>query len=430
VSFALRVALASAAAEPCGSDRVIGQAMSRLYYGWRIVAVCLIGAAFANALGLFGASVYLQALTASKGWSTGVVSGAITLFYVTSALLLVPVGDIISRAGPRPVFAAGATALAAGVAAIGHVAQSWQTYLVFMVMGVGWACLSTTAVATTLAPWFERFQGRAVSIASLGASVGGMLGAPILLSSMAWLGFATTTAIAAALAFAAMLPLALFVMKRRPQDLGLFPDGAAEACVATGRAAAPWNRRRALRTAALRSVTLSFGVGMMVQVGFLTHQVTLLMPSLGPSGTSLSVAATAVAALLGRLVLARFADQISARLTASVMMTSAAAALAVQALAPTPTVLVLGGVLMGVTVGNVTTLSPIIVRREFGAASFGAVYGIASCVIQLAMGLGPSFYGFLHDASGGYRVPFLVAAAVDLLAAAVVLAGAPRAAHP
>ena len=74
-----------------------------------------------------------------------------------------------------------------------------------------------------------------------------------------------------------------------------------------------------------------------------------------------------------------------------------------------------------------TTLSPIIVRREFGAASFGAVYGIASCLIQLATGLGPSFYGLLHDAFAGYRVPLLLAAAVDLVAAAVVVtAGRPQ----
>jgi cyanate permease len=68
-------------------------------------------------------------------------------------------------------------------------------------------------------------------------------------------------------------------------------------------------------------------------------------------------------------------------------------------------------------------LSPIIVRREFGAASFGAVYGIASCVIQLATALGPSFYGLLHDAFDGYRVPLLMAAVLDVMAALVVLAG-------
>jgi MFS family permease len=398
--------------------------MSRLFYGWRIVAVCLVAAVFANALGLFGAGVYLHALIESKGWSTGAVSSSITLFYVTSALLLVPVGGIIGRAGPQPIFAVGAMALAAGVAAIGQVTQPWQTYVVFVVMGVGWACLSTTAVATALAPWFERHQGRAVSIASLGASVGGMMGAPILIAGIARLGFAATTAIAAALALAVVLPLALFVMKRRPQDLGLFPDGAVDARGAAAGTAPSWNRRSALRTTALRSVMLGFGIGMMMQVGYITHQVTLMSPSLGVAGTSLTVSATAFTALLGRLMLARFADQVSARLTASVMMVIAAGALAMQALFPAPAVLVVGSVLMGLTIGNVTTLAPIIVRREFGAASFGALYGVASCVIQLGMGLGPGFYGLLYDAFGGYRVPLLLAAAADLVAASVVSAGA------
>jgi MFS family permease len=398
--------------------------MSRLFYGWRIVAACLVAAMFANALGLFGAGVYLHTLVQSKGWSTAAVSSSITLFYVTSALLLVPVGGIIGRAGPRPIFAAAAVALAAGVAAIGQVTQPWQTYVVFVVMGVGWAGLSTTAVATTLAPWFERHQGRAVSIASLGASVGGMMGAPILVAGIAWLGFAATSALAAALVLAVVLPLALIVMKRRPQDLGLLPDGTVDMRGAAAATALPWTRRNALRTAALRSVMLGFGLGMMVQVGFITHQVTLLSPSLGAAGASLTVSATAIAALLGRLMLARFADQVSARRTASVMMVIAAGALAMQALFPVPVVLVTGSVLMGLTIGNVTTLAPIIVRREFGMASFGALYGVASCVIQLGMGLGPGFYGLLHDAFDGYRVPLLLAAAVDFMAAAVVSAGA------
>jgi MFS family permease len=404
--------------------------MSRIFYGWRIVAVCLVAAVFANALGLFGAGVYLHALVESRSWTTGLVSGAITLFYVTSALLLVPVGGIIGRAGPQPVFAAGGAALALGVAAIGHVTAPWQVYAVFVVMGIGWACLSTTAVATTLAPWFERYQGRAVSIASLGASVGGMAGTPILLFGIAALGFAGTTAIAGALSFVVLLPLALFVMKRRPQDIGLLPDGATEARAAAAGAGPMWNRRDALRTAALRSVMLGFGIGMMMQVGFVTHQVTLLSNELDAAGVSLAVSATAVAALGSRLVLARFADQISARLMAAAMMAIAAASLALQALLPVPAVLVAGSVLMGMTIGNVTTLSPIIVRREFGAASFGAVYGIASCVIQLAIGLGPSFYGLLHDAFDGYRVPLLLAAGADLVAAAVVLTGGARAARP
>ncbi len=397
--------------------------MSRIFYGWRIVAVCLVASVFANALGLFGAGVYLHALVEQKGWPTGLVSGAITLFYVMSALLLIPVGEILGRFGPQPIFALGISALAGGVAAIGHVAAPWQTYAAFLVMGVGWACLSMTAVATTLAPWFERHQGRAVSIASLGASVGGLAGVPVLLFGIDRLGFAATTTVGAASALLLMLPLAAFVLKRRPQDMGLLPDGAVAASATTSARAAAWNRRDALRTAALRSVMAGFGIGMMVQVGFVTHQVSLLSPALGAAGTSIAVSVTAIAALLSRLVLARFADQMSARTTAAVMMMVAASSLAAMAVWPMPAMLVVGSMLMGMTIGNVTTLAPIIVRREFGAAAFGAVYGIASCVIQLATALGPSFYGLLHDAFGDYRVPLLLAATVDIGAALVVLVG-------
>jgi MFS family permease len=398
----------------------------RIFYGWWIVGACLIAALVGNALGLFGAGVYLHALVQMKGWPTGLVSGAVTLFYVTSALLLIPVGSAINRFGPRPVIALGGALMAGGVAGIGRVSDLWQVYAAFLAMGGGWACLSTTAVATTLAPWFEKYQGRAVSIASLGASVGGMLGAPALLFGIGCVGFAATTTMAGLIAVAVLLPLAALVLKHRPQDIGLIPDGEPPGAVRIRADTHRWTRSEALRTFPLCSVIVTFGIGMMVQIGFLTYQVTLLAPWFGTWGTSATVSATAVSALVGRLLLARFADQIDDRMTAAVVLMLAGFALGMMALVPISGVLVGASVLFGFTVGNVTTLSPIIVRREFGAASFGAIFGVASAGIQLATALGPSFYGLLHDAFGSYRPALLIAAVLDLLAAVVVMLGRGR----
>ena len=258
-----------------------------------------------------------------------------------------------------------------------------------------------------------------------------MTGVPILLFSIGVMGFSATTTVAAATMFAVLLPLGWLVMRRRPQDLGLLPDGAAtEASSSTPRPTG-WTRRAALGTWSLRSVMLAFGLAMLVQVGFITHQVTLLSQALGPAGVSLAASGAALAALLGRLMLVRFADQISPRATACAVLGLAATALLIQGLFPTPFVLIAGSLVMGLTIGNVTTLSPIIVRREFGAATFGAVFGAASCGIQLAAAMGPSVYGLLHDAFGGYRLPLLLAAALDLVAAFVVLSGRPpRAVRP
>ncbi|MGH7043989.1 MAG: MFS transporter [Acetobacteraceae bacterium] len=409
-----------------------------IFYGWWIVAACLTVTLVGNALGLFGAGVYLHTVVTAKGWPTALVSGAITLFYVVSAFLMIPMGSLLSRFGPRPVIAVGAAALALGVAGIGRVTEPWQIYAAFVVMGLGWACLSTPAAATTLAPWFERHQGRAVTIASLGASAGGMIGVPALLFGIGHIGFAATTTVAGLLAIGILFPLAGFVLRHRPQDMGLVPDGGARnggpagcpaGCVVAAMAARRWTRAGALRTVALRSTMATFGLALMVQVGFLTHQVTLSAPRLGTEGTAATVSATAAAALLGRLVLARFADHIDARLTAAWVLAAAAAGLCLLATAPAPAVFVGASILFGLTVGNVTTLAPIIVRREFGAASFGTVYGVASCGIQISIALGPIFYGSLHDAFNSYGPPLLMAAALDVLAAAIILSGRHKLLH-
>jgi MFS family permease len=117
-----------------------------------------------------------------------------------------------------------------------------------------------------------------------------------------------------------------------------------------------------LRTSALRGVILCFGIGMMMQIGFLTHQVTLFSPILGTSGTAATVSTTAIAALAGRLALTRFADQINERRTASAVLVLAAVSFVIMALFPTPVALVGASVVFGLTIGNVTTLPPIIVR--------------------------------------------------------------------
>jgi MFS family permease len=392
------------------------------FYGWRIVAACMLCSLIGNALGLFGAGVYLHQVVVANGWATGVVSGAVTMFYLVSALLLIPVGSGIRKFGPSPIVAISGVALAGGVVLVGRVTTPWEVYLAFLSMGVGWAGLSLTAVATTLAPWFEKYQGRAVSIASLGASTGGILGAPLLLFGISQIGFAATSLMAGACASVIIPALAFFVLRSRPQDLGLSPDGLPVSTTAAVIDTRNWTLYSALRTSTLRSVMVTFGIGMMVQIGFLAHQITLLAQSFDALAISLIVSTTAGAALVGRVGLARFADQLDARSTAAVALVVAATSFAAMAAFPVPSVLVGANVVFGLSVGNVTTLSPIIVRREFGAKAFGLVFGTASCAVQLVAALGPSFYGVLHDAFGSYTVALFSAAALDIFAATIVLA--------
>src|SRR5690606_25575820 len=97
-----------------------------IFYGWWMVAACLLIATLAWTLGVFGVSAYLYAITRLQGWSIGVVSSSITMFYLTSACLSIPVGSLVGRKGPRGVFTIGALAMGTSVILLGRVTAPWR----------------------------------------------------------------------------------------------------------------------------------------------------------------------------------------------------------------------------------------------------------------------------------------------------------------
>lgn len=399
---------------------------ARVFYGWWIVAACLVIAVVSWGLGIFGIGVYLHAIAETRGWSVGSISSAITVSVLLSSISSAFTGPAVGKYGPRPVMTLGALLLAGGSYLIGQVREPWHVYVAFSLAGLGYSCLSVTTITAALSPWFEKHQGRAVSSAMLGASIGGMISTPLLIYAISRLGLESALFWSAMVALAVILPLTLFVLKKSPLELGLHPDGELPSVKADEKPPRVWSRSEVFRTLAFVSVVFAFALGLGVQVGFLTHHVTLSVPALGAGGAAFIVSITAVAAFLGRVALARWADQVDLRATAASVLVVAAVSLAAIAAIPAAWMLIVASIAYGLTTGNVTTLSPIIVRREFGAGIFASVYGVAWMCIGFASALGPAMFGWLYDYFGGYREALLFAAVLDLIAAVVVYAGRPK----
>jgi len=395
-----------------------------MFHGWRVVAACFVIAAVAWGLGTFGASVYLQAVTAAHGWPIADVAFAVTLFYLVSALVQRWVGRGIDRWGPRPVLLSGAISMALGVSAIGLIEAQWQLYPCFVLIGLGWSALSTTGIAATVAPWFERHQGRSMALAIMGASVGAIVGVPALQLAIRRFGLEQGLLIVGAVAAVLLLPLIARVLRfRRPEEIGLQRDGHVLLDEPMPPAAAPPIATAGNRPVLLWSAAAAFALGLAMQIGFITHHVTLAQPLLGVEGAGFLVSATGGSAFIGRLILARIVDGVSVRKLACVVMIAQAAALLSLALWPTAPVLVGASLVYGYGIGHITTLGPIVVRREFGAAAFGATYGVAASAIQLVSAFGPAAIGVLRDSLGGYRPGLAIASAITLIACAILFTG-------
>lgn len=403
-----------------------GGAAGRIFHGWKVVAACFCIAVVSWSLGLYGASVFLEAVTAAHGWPIAGVSTAITVYYLVSAVLQRSVGRSFDRFGARPVMTVGALSMGAGTALIGQASAPWQLYPCFVLVGVGWATLSVTGLSATIAPWFERHQGRSIALATMGASVAGIAGVPLLLFTLGALGLPRGLAVVGAVAVLLVLPLVWGVLRHRgPDALGLARDG--DAAPADGAVHLPPPAPLAASVARpgwlLWSAAAGFALGLNVQIGFVTHHVALGAASLGLTGAGLLVSATGAAAFAGRMLLARIVDRVEPRSTATgLLLTQAAALLAIAALPGTPA-LIGASLVYGFCMGQVTTLGPIVVRREFGAAAFGATYGSAATAIQLTSAFGPALLGWLRDGFGGYGPGLAVAAGITMAGASALFAG-------
>ncbi len=394
------------------------------FYGWWVVTACFVIAAFAWGLGLFGASVYLQAVTKAYGWPVADVASAITVMFLVSASVQRTVGRSIDCYGPRPVLTLGALSMCLGVALIGQVWAPWQLFPCFVLIGVGWSTLSTTGITATVSPWFERHQGRSMTLAIMGASIGAIVGVPLILLALDRLGLRQGLIVVALTAASLLLPLIGVVLKyRRPADLGLARDGETLAAAEAGRPALLPIAVSGRPGLLLWSASTGFALALTVQIGFITHHVALAAPQLGLAHAGLLVSATGATAFAGRLVLARIVDSVDVRGLACLIMAVQTAALLAIALWPVPSVLIAASLVYGYGIGHITTLGPVMVRREFGPEAFGATYGRAATVIQLTSALGPALLGFLRDWAGGYGPGLVLASGATTLASLALMIG-------
>jgi MFS family permease len=394
--------------------------------GWPVVLAGFCSAVFAWGFGFYGQAVYLAELQAIHHWPAATISSATTCYYLGGAVLMPFVHQVISRIGARAMLAGGAVLMACGASAFSLVQAPWQMFLAGGLMSVGWAGTSGAAIATTLALWFERRRGLAISLALNGASASGFTIAPLLVQlSHVWgLPSAVTTVAAAGLMV--VLPVVIFGLGRpmlinRPDRGG--PTGQDERPAFATQTAALRDRR-------FWSVSLPFALGIAAQVGLIVHLVAFLLPRLGPVGTGLAVSASSFAAMAGRLGLGTVIDRLPQRPTASISLLSQAVGLLLLALAPSeaavqawiePWMLFAGCILFGLSVGNVITLPAIIVQREFATRSFGLVVGLSSAVGQFALAFAPGIFGVLHDATGSYTIVLIVCMALQAAGAALLL---------
>lgn len=396
------------------------------FRGWSVVWVAFVIAVFGWGVGFYSPGVLLLTLHASKGWPVAMISSAITAHFLIGAALIVYLPEAHRSIGLAQTTIIGAVLAGAGIVAWSVASAPWQLFVAAAISGSGWAATSGAAINAMVAPWFDRDRPKAIGLAFNGASIGGVMFPPLLILLIAKIGVEAAAVAVGIAMLLVIIPLSVFYLRRDPKGLGLAPDGLvidSKPHVAT-LTRSP--RKDLIKTKGFMTLSVAFALALFAQVGLLTHLLTRISPLLGENGAAAAVSMVTTSAVLGRTLLGWTIGGRDRRLAASANFLLQSVGVALMIISDAPTVVLVGCVLFGLGVGNVVSLPPLIAQHEFRAADVGTVVALVVAFNQAVFALAPAVLGVLRDISTSYVVPFALAAAMQIVAALIVLIRPPR----
>ncbi len=410
--FRSKDAQASVCGKPDGRVR-----KPRIFYGWVVVAAVFVVLTFAAGLGFYNATVYLQALVEEKGFSIGAASGATAVFFVVFGLAGIPIAWIVARYDPRWVIASGALIGGLALLLLGRVQELWQLYIVYMVFGLGFAASSFVPTTTLITRWFSERRALALSVATTGLSMGGILITPVSAGFIARDGLSSVSPWLAGLFVIGIAPVAVLLIRPAPASVGLYPDGAEEPTAEQSGGVVGVAYRDAVRTPFFALVTLGFALLLLTQVGGFAHLFPLVSGRAGATAAATAVSTVAFASIAGRFAGAWILQHLSPMRFTVALAVLQSAAIALLAISSSAITLLAGAILFGVTIGNVLILIPVVLVEEFGMRDYPSIYSVNQLLTTVGVAAGPILVGLLRDATAGYVVPLLAATVVSTIAA-------------
>lgn len=221
------------------------------------------------------------------------------------------------------------------------------------------------------------------------------------------------------------VPVWLFVA-RRPEDVGLAPDGRASGGEKkTGKADVEpaFSRAQAMRTPAFWLLLAYTVLVYPVQAGVSLHQASYLVERGIGAGTAATIVSLfSLMSGAGTLAAGFLARRTSLRIVLTLIAGILCAGVLLMSRIATPVDGFVAAGIFGFGIGGVLTLLPVAWADYFGRANFGAIRGIALSAQVLAQAAGPLIAGVLRDLTGDYRAALYCFAALALLGATVALA--------
>ncbi|WP_226659550.1 MFS transporter [Pseudalkalibacillus hwajinpoensis] len=395
---------------------------SSIFYGWYIVIVAAIAVFFSGPGQTYGVSVFIDYYIQEFGWSRSLVSGIYSTATLAAGLLLFIVGRLVDKYGQRRMMLT--------IGAFLAVACFWNSFVVGPVMlFIGFFMLrlfgqgSMTLIPNTLVPqWFILKRGRALSFMAIGGFLSSASFPPLntwLISSFGWENAWRILGIALIVVF---LPVVYFIVKNKPEDIGLLPDHAVSKKRLAERREEKleeeeedeefevnWTVKEAMRTRAFWLILFCVSIPALVNTGLTFHLFSIL----GEQGVPGSTAAIilSIMAIVGfpvTMVSGFILERVHVHIVLGLSFVGQIMFLLLLTQVQSYLLAIVFAVLWGIIGGIERITLNIIWPNYFGREHLGSIKGIATTTMVIGSAFGPLPFGIAFDLFGGYTEILLI----------------------
>jgi MFS family permease len=367
-------------------------------------------------------------MTGEFGWSRTAISAAVSVGGVLGALVAPALGSFTDRNGARAVLLL-AVLLTAGSTFLLSFTQSLAFFFVFYcVARMSFAGPYDLGIYGSVVNWFVLRRPRATSLATL-AQMLGLVTMPLIAYFVmqaagwrnAWIAIGVTVLVVG------FLPVWLLHV-RRPEDLGLRPDGAAPSASSSSFPEPAYTRSQALASPAFWLLGAYTLLVFPVQAGISLHQAPLLIErGLEPASAAGAVSTFALVSAIAGFAYGFWPRRIALRFALCLAALTLMASCLLMGRVDSSGMAYGAAALFGLGVGGMLTMLPIAWADYFGRSSYGAIRGVALAFQVAGQALGPVLSGALRDATGDYGASVGTFAGLALAGAVMALvAKAPR----
>jgi len=406
----------------------VRQSNSKIYYGWYIAGIAFWAYFLSVGTGFYAFNAFLEPLCNSRGWSRTDLNLALvigTVFGFSSQYIF---GTILMKTGIRILMLTGSLVAGISFIFIARVQTLWEFYLFYALLFIGNGAYGGIVASSAVNNWFIEKRGKAIGIATAGMSISGAV-LPIASLLLIQHSGLSNAALYIGIIIASLGPVAWFVIKDWPEDIGLAPDGLAainvNALAEISRIQKPslthrksqWDLNRLVRTDIFWKLGLAFGLLMVGTVGVMSQ----LKPRFTDIGFShmtamLMMSATALFGAAGKYIWGIMCDRFESRHVAILMTVANALGLCLILIKNSFFALLVFIPVFGFAMGGIMSAYPIMVASIFGRESFASVLRFISIFLILQL-FGYIIAGQSYDRTGSYDTAYWIFIGLDMIAA-------------